>query len=309
MTTPVRHPHSDAAMPITETHSQIPLTVLVTCKNERRNIIDCLTSAQSIANEFLIGDSGSTDGTLELLHEFMRRVPGCRLIHREYVNSGNFKNWCIPQAKHPWVFIMDADERLDARMVESIRRFVELNDPTCDGYWARRLNYFQGRKIRYGDWGSDRVIRLIRRDVARYREYTDHSEIELPAERVGVLNGWLAHHSFSDFARYLQKLRHYARQQAELWQAQGRKPSTYKLVTHGAARFLRSYLIRGGFLDGMAGYQLAIHTAYYSFLKQAELWTLHYQARQDARVDHFVHSASAKTGPQSSDQQGQTRAA
>jgi (heptosyl)LPS beta-1,4-glucosyltransferase len=84
------------------------LTVLIPCKNERLNIKDCIESVRGIADEILIADSGSTDGTLEIV----RGLGGCRIIEREYVNSANFKNWAIPQAKHEWVLVVDADERV-----------------------------------------------------------------------------------------------------------------------------------------------------------------------------------------------------
>ena len=81
------------------------LTVIIPCKDEETNIRGCIHSARKVADEIIIADSGSTDRTLEI-------VQGVRVIEREYVNSGDFKNWAIPQATHPWVFILDADERI-----------------------------------------------------------------------------------------------------------------------------------------------------------------------------------------------------
>jgi len=81
------------------------LTVIIPCKNERMNIRPCIESAKLVADEVLVSDSGSSDGTLDII----RDCGGCRVIKREYINSGNFKNWAIPQAAHPWVLIVDAD--------------------------------------------------------------------------------------------------------------------------------------------------------------------------------------------------------
>ena len=95
------------------------LTVIIPCKNERLNIRPCVESAKRVADEVLVADSGSTDGTLAIVHA----LGGCRIIEREYINSGNFKNWAIPQASHRWVLILDADERITeplAREVNSL---------------------------------------------------------------------------------------------------------------------------------------------------------------------------------------------
>src|SRR3954469_24717480 len=110
------------------------LTVIIPCKNERDNIVACVASARQVADEVLVADSGSTDGTLEMAREL-----GCRIIEREYGTSGDFKNWAIPQAAHEWVFILDADERIAAELANEIRD--TLADPIRNGYWVYRLNH------------------------------------------------------------------------------------------------------------------------------------------------------------------------
>src|SRR5689334_1422144 len=113
------------------------LTVIIPCKDERENIAACIASARQVADEVLVADSGSADGTLEIA-----RGSGCRIISREYGTSGDFKNWAIPQAAHEWVFILDADERITSELADEIRQ--TLDDPKHDGYWVRRLNHFMG---------------------------------------------------------------------------------------------------------------------------------------------------------------------
>ena len=96
------------------------LTVLIPCKNERLNIRPCVESVRGIADEVLIADSGSSDGTLDIVRE----LGDCRIIEREYIDSGNFKNWAIPQAAHPWVLIIDADERVTPELAAEIKRIL-----------------------------------------------------------------------------------------------------------------------------------------------------------------------------------------
>ena len=129
------------------------LTALIPCKDERLNIRPCIESVRSIADEILVGDSGSTDGTLQIVAQ----IGGCRVIRREYVSYGNYLNWAVPQASHPWVLVVDADERVTGSLAREIRRLL-ASDPPMDGYWIRRANHFLGHRIRFSGWQRDRVL-------------------------------------------------------------------------------------------------------------------------------------------------------
>jgi glycosyltransferase involved in cell wall biosynthesis len=244
-----------------------PLTVIIPCKNEAANIQACIASVRDLADEILVADSGSTDETLEIV----QRLGRIQVITREFVNSGDFKNWAIPQARHAWVFVLDADERVTPELANEIRRLLD-GSLAHDGYSVQRINHFMGHRLQHTSWGRDRVVRLFHRDRGRYKLHTDHSEIELPAERVGRLRHKLIHYTCWDYDRYLQKMLRYTEQQADLWYRQGRQPSWFRLVANGPLRFLRCYVLHGGFLDGRAGFQVAALTGFYSFLKQARLW-------------------------------------
>lgn len=242
------------------------LTVLIICKNERANIAACVESARAVADEVLIADSGSTDGTIEIA-----RALGCRVIEREYRTYGDFKSWAIPQAKHEWVLVLDADERLTSELADEIREAL-AHDPEYDAYWLRRTNYFLGCPINHGDWGRDRMQRLFRRDCAQCATHTDHADVRVPSGRVGSLRNSFIHYSFVSYADCLPKSYRYARVQAENWHAAGRRPSYMKLLTRGPLAFFRSYVLRLGFLDGFAGLQCCILNGFGAYLKQACLW-------------------------------------
>jgi glycosyltransferase involved in cell wall biosynthesis len=246
------------------------LTALIPCKNERRNIRPCIESVQPIANEILIADSGSTDGTLEIV----RRIGGCRIIEREYINSANFKNWAIPQARHEWVLLVDADERVTPELAEDIRRVLESPSPDLDGYWISRLNHFLGYPIKHCGWNTDDVIRLFRRDKSAYQKRWVHAEVELPPERVRRLAHPLLHYTTWDSDQFLYKLNRYAGWGALNMQDLGRRPSALAMFTRAPLRFLQLYLLRLGFLDGIPGFQVCMYTAFYAYLKQAKLWEM-----------------------------------
>src|SRR5215471_5682590 len=109
------------------------LTVLIPCRDELQNIEACVESVRPIADEILIADSGSVDGTLEIA----RGLPGCRIIEREFVSYSDFKNWAIPQATNEWVMIVDADERVTPELAVEIMALM-TTEPPCDGYSLRR---------------------------------------------------------------------------------------------------------------------------------------------------------------------------
>jgi len=243
------------------------LTVIIPCKNERMNIRPCVESARGVANEVLIADSGSTDGTLDIV----RSLGCCRIIEREYIHSGDFKNWAIPQAAQEWVMIVDADERITPELAAEIDALLTAG-PKCDGYTIPRLNHFMGHAVRHSGWGDDRLMRLFRRDIGRYVGDTDHAEVAIPTKNVGRIKSYLLHYTFWSYDHYLRKIDRYTTYQAGIWYKQGRRPSRLKIMANGFLRFFRSYVLQVGFLDGMVGFQISMLHGFYSFMKQARLW-------------------------------------
>lgn len=251
------------------------LTVLIPCKDERRNIRACIESIQAIADEILVADSGSTDGTLDIV----RDIGDCRIIEREYINSANFKNWAIPQAKHDWVLVVDADERVTPELAKEIRAVLKAPPDGIDGYWIDRANHYLGYRIKHCGWNSDAVIRLFRREC-RYETRWVHAEVDLPSSRLATLKHPLLHYTTWESDQYIFKMNRYAGWGALNMRDAGRKPSLLASITRAPLRFFQLYVLRLGFLDGIPGFHICMHTAYYAFLKQAKLWELHHAVQQ-----------------------------
>ena len=252
-----------------------PLTVIVPCKNEQLNIRACIESFFPIADEILIADSGSTDRTIEIAKEFDK----VRVIEREYVTSGDFKNWAIPQAKHEWVLIVDADERVKSSLATEI--VMELGrGPACDGYWISRENHFMGHPLRYGDARGDGVLRLFHRDRGRYEGPSDHGEIRISTGNVGKLKEKLAHYSMWSYEQLYEKNSRYTSLQALQWSQKGKDTSYFKLLIRPMWRFFREFILQRSILDGKPGIQTAWVAAFYSFDKQARLWTINHGLSQ-----------------------------
>jgi glycosyltransferase involved in cell wall biosynthesis len=264
------------------------LTVLIPCKDERRNIRPCIESVRGLADELLIADSGSTDDTLDIVHQ----VGGCRIIEREYINSANFKNWAIPQARYEWVLLVDADERITPELASEIRQVLESPPADKDGFWIARVGHYLGYRINHCGWDRDDVIRLFRRDRCRYQDRWVHAEVDLPAGRVGKLKHPMMHYTMWDSDKYLYKLNRYAGWGALNMRDAGRRPSLFAMLTRAPLRFLQLYFFRLGFLDGVPGFQICVHTAYYAFLKQAKLWELHHALPQPDVEDASAAASS-----------------
>lgn len=245
----------------------LPLTLLITCKDERTNVGPCIESAREIADEVLVADSGSTDGTLE----YLRARGDCRVIEREYVTAGDFRNWAIPQANNSWVLVLDADERATPKLAAEIRELL-ASEPKHDGYFIKRSNHLMGRRIRHSDWGRDYVLRLFRREVCHYDGPSDHGSVHVRTGNIGYLKHAMYHYTLWSWEQYMRKFNRYTRIQAEQWRNQGRNPSFMRMAFQPPLRFLRDYVLHLGFLEGMKGLQLAWMSAFYTFMKQARLW-------------------------------------
>lgn len=241
-----------------------PLSVLVPTKNEEPNIRAVLESVR-FAEEVVVVDSGSTDGTLPIARSMADRV-----LEHEYVNSAAQKNWAIPQLTHRWILIVDADERVTPALREEIERV--LADPgRADGYWIHRDNHFLGRSIRAAGWQRDKVLRLFDRTKGAYEPLHVHAEVEVRG-RVGTLRNRLVHHTYRSLDQYFEKLDRYTRWSAEDLKARGTRASAMRLLTRPWLRFVRMYLLEGGFREGRHGIVLCMLAAFSVFTRYARRW-------------------------------------
>lgn len=244
------------------------LTVLIPCKDERRHIRECLQSAASVADEILVADSGSTDGTLDIVCQ-----AGCRVVEREYVNSANFKNWAIPQASHEWVLVLDADERVTPALAAEIRQLL-TKEPRHDGYELRRDLYFLGHRINHCGLSHNYLVRLFRRGGGRYQQRRVHADVEVAGGNVGRLRQRLLHYTALDIDHFLAKQERYSTWAALDAYEAGKRITLAKMLAHAPLRFWQLYLLRRGIQDGGAGLVVCGIMAYYTFLKDAKLWAL-----------------------------------
>lgn len=265
------------------------LTVLIPCKNESKNIRACIESVRELADEILIADCYSTDDTLNIV----AKAGGCRVIQREFVNYADFKNWAIPNAKNPWVLIVDADERVPPELAAEIREALASIPNHIDAFFVPRLWHFMGHPVRFSGWQTDRLVRLIRRDRCRYRGCRVHEEIVYDKRRVRTLKNKLLHYSYCTYDDLFAKHVRYWKWAAEdLWE-QGRRSSLWGFFVRPFFRFFHLYLIRLGFLDGLVGFQLCALLAFNSFIKQAWLWEMEHGIDVEPQAIHAAEPPTA----------------
>jgi len=245
------------------------LSVIIPCKDEEENISFCIESILSIADEVLVADSGSSDKTMEIAKQY-----GCRIIEREYINSANFKNWAIPQAKHEWVLIVDSDERVSTELADEISETLEKDNPEHDGYFIFRRNYLFGKLVKRSGWGTDSVLRLFKRDLSKYKDMRVHSEVIVSSGRVGRLVEKFDHYTYWNYSQIMKTYDMYTTWAAEDLRDKGVRSGFINLTFTPAWRFFRHYILQRGFLDGKSGLIVSGLSMYYVFLKYAKLWKM-----------------------------------
>ena len=235
--------------------------------NEESNIKAACESV-AWADEVVVVDSNSTDRTRELAE-----ACGARVITNDWPGFGAQKQFAVDQAKHEWIFSLDADERVSDELknsIQSLRNAKEL----ADGYEIARRTYYQQRWIRGGGWYPDRQLRLFRKSKGRWKQRHIHESVKMdPGARVERLNGDLLHYTSPDAAYHNRMIgERYAPLAALQMFEEGRRTSVFGVASAGPAAFIRSLILKGGLRDGFAGFTIASFAAHHAFLKHLMLW-------------------------------------
>lgn len=239
------------------------VSVIVITLNEEAAIGRCLASV-AWADEIVVVDSGSTDRTVELA-----RAAGARVtVTSDWPGFGRQKNRALDLATGDWVLSLDADEWVSPALAAEIQAVVSRSDAPA-GYELPRLSSFVGREMRHSGWWPDHVARLFRRGTARFSDDLVHERL-LVDGAVGRLGEPLRHESFTSLDEVVEKMNRYSSASARMRVERGKGGSVGGAVAHGLWAFLRTYLLRAGFLDGREGFVLAVANAegtYYRYLK------------------------------------------
>ena len=240
------------------------VTATVITLNEEAHIEAAIRSL-AWADEIVVVDAGSTDGTVRLAE-----ATGARVVTRAWTGWIDQKNHAAQLASHDWIFSLDADERVPPELVIELRALL-AGDPALGGYRMPRVSFYLGRWIRTTDFYPDYQTRLYDRRRARWRGQYVHESVGVDGP-VGTLTQELQHFSFDSLADHIDRLNRYSTLAARQMYENGRRTSTLMLVAHPMAAFVRNYLLRRGIVDGGTGLMLSLVNAYGVFLKLAKLW-------------------------------------
>ena len=220
----------------------------------------------------MVVDSGSTDKTRQIA-----ATCGARVIENSWPGFAAQKQFAAEQAAHDWIFSLDADERVSEELRSSILVLRELEEgQIADGYSIARRAFYMGRWIRGGGWYPDRQLRLYNKTRGRWQGPHIHESVKLnQGARVAALAGDILHYPGGDAAEHHRLIgERYAPLGARQMFEQGRRTSPLKIVFVGPATFARSFILKGGFRDGLAGFSIARFAAHHAFLKYLMLWEL-----------------------------------
>jgi glycosyltransferase involved in cell wall biosynthesis len=248
----------------------LPLSLVIIARDAAHELSDCLASA-AFAAETVVVDSGSNDDTAAVAARC-----GARVIEHAWEGFGPQKNFAVGQARHDWVLCLDADERVTPELAAGIAALftagqpatAAYSEPAAAAYTIARRNRFLGRWLAHGEGYPDWNIRLFDRRRARWSDDLVHEKV--------VADGTadLLHASAESIDAYIAKQNRYTTVQAGEMHARGESASAAQMVLSPVARFLRFYIFRLGFLDGLAGFAHIAIGAFASFLKYAKLRAL-----------------------------------
>ncbi len=249
----------------------VKISACIIAFNEEKNIRAAVESV-AFADEILLVDSGSTDATRAIAESL-----GARVLIQEWLGFGRQKQFAVDQAAHDWVFSLDADERASNELkAEILNLKTRGENDLADGYKIPRLSFYMNRAIKHGGWYPDRQMRLFKRTHGAWSDAIVHESFKLKSgATVGKLSGDILHYSVENAAHHNRMIaERYAPLAARQAFERGRTTTKLKVMTAGLAAFLQTYILKLGFLDGFAGFNIARFAAHHAFLKNLLLWEM-----------------------------------
>lgn len=244
----------------------IQLSVVIITYNEERNLARCLASVKTIADDIVVVDSFSKDATEKIANEY-----GARFIQHAFAGHIEQKNWAITQAKFPYVLSLDADEALTEELIASIQK-VKLNW-IHDGYSMNRLTNYCGKWIKHCGWYPDTKLRLWDSRKGQWGGINPHDKYELNDKnaQIGFLAGDILHYSYYTLQDHYKQVDYFTTIASKAFFEKGKKSNFIKLYISPVAKFIQSYFLQLGFLDGVEGFTISRISAYATYLKYYKL--------------------------------------
>jgi glycosyltransferase involved in cell wall biosynthesis len=243
----------------------IKLSVVIITYNEECNIERCLASVLPVADDIVVVDSFSTDGTAALCEKM-----GVRFITHFFGGHIEQKNYAISQALYPHILSIDADEALSEGLTKSILQIKE--NWLLDGYWMNRLTNYCGKWIWHCGWYPDKKLRLWDSRKGSWTGINPHDKFELQSNsREGFLKGDLLHYSYYSISEHIKQVNYFTDISSKALFENGQTTSLLQIIGAPLVKFFRDYFLKLGFLDGLSGLAIAVISAHATFLKYLKL--------------------------------------
>jgi glycosyltransferase involved in cell wall biosynthesis len=250
-------------------HDEIKISSIIIAKNEERNIARCLESQQGLMDEMIvIIDKSSTDSTAEIAKNF----PCAKLYTAEWKGYSATKQYGVSLASNDWIFWIDADEEITPALKEEIKT-LSREGFTFNAYNVARKAFFLGKWMKHSGWYPSRVTRLFNRHSAVFSSRNVHENLEVTGS-VGELKNDLHHYTDADIKHYFMKFNSYTSLAAEDLSEKNKRFRLSDITIRPFYLFIKMYIIKRGFLDGIQGFMLAVFSSLYVFTKYSKLWEL-----------------------------------
>jgi glycosyltransferase involved in cell wall biosynthesis len=240
------------------------ISVVIITYNEEDRLEAALSSVEEIASEIIIVDSYSTDDTIKIAKEYTDRV-----YQRKWTNFSDQKNFANSKASYPWILSLDADEKLSPELKDEIKALMQ-SEHDYTGFSVPRMVFYLGRWIRHSGWYPDRKIRLFRKDQAHWEGEYVHESLVIEGN-IKKLKGFLYHFTYRNIHDHLDRINLFSDLGARKIYAQNKKSHWYHFVFIPFFRFMKTYFWKLGFLDGFAGFVIAVLHGYAGFVRYAKL--------------------------------------
>jgi glycosyltransferase involved in cell wall biosynthesis len=243
----------------------LPLSVLLLVRDEAARLADLLPRLAFASDVLVVVDAATRDSSRETAAQH-----GARVVERALDDFGRQRQFALEHCREEWVLWLDADERLDAAAQVAVEAAVR-SPGVLAGYRLERRTWFLGKRIRHCGWGGERVLRLFRRSASSFDPAPVHESVRVDGP-IGELGGAIEHSSYERWSDCRSKLVAYAARGAEKARGQGRRATPIDLLVRPPLRFVRMYLLQGGFLDGGHGLAVSALGATQVMLKYFDLW-------------------------------------
>ena len=251
-----------------------PLSIVVITKNEAERLEDCLKSV-SWANDLIVVDDFSVDTTTRIARKYTDRV-----YERKMDIEGRHRNYAYSLAKHEWVFSLDADERMTDELREEIKHILR-KDIKHVAFTVPIKAFIGDKWVKHGGWYPGRKVRLFRKDKFKYEEVKVHPRVFYKGS-CGHLKNPILHYSYKNFHEFIESLNNQTTLEAEKWFNEKRKIGLVKALRKTCDRFLRAYILKRGFLDGLTGLIFAMAAGLYQIFSYAKYQEMLKQGKKNA---------------------------